>query len=127
MTDETTHKLRTSLTWGLCGLVSIGFAVAGGNKLAYPAAAGEGFVRFGLPAALAPLIGACEVAGAIGLLIPRLSTWAASGLALIMLGASYHHLSNDPASAAVPALVLGALCATIAVLRRPQAMFLSPQ
>jgi len=125
VSNETPSKLRTNLTWALCALAAIGFALAGGNKLADPAAAGESFVRFGLPAALARFIGACEVAGAIGLLIPRLSTWAAGGLTLIMLGASYHHLANDPASQAIPALVFGALSVAIAVLRRPQAVLLS--
>ena len=113
---------QARLVWALCLLVGAAFVAAGANKLGDPATAGEAFAHIGLPAWLAVFIGACEVAGGIGLWIPRLSTWAASGLVIIMIGAAWSHLANDPFADALPALVLGVLCALIARARWPQAL-----
>ena len=107
---------------GLAILLGVAFILAGSGKLSDPAAAAEGFARFGLPGWLAVVVGASEVAGGIGLWIPRLSPWAAAGLLVIMIGAAVSHLLIDPFSAALPALVMGGLCALIAVVRRPQAV-----
>jgi len=107
---------------GVAILLGAAFVAAGGGKLADPAAAAEGFARFGLPGWLAVVVGASEVAGGVGLCVPRLSAWAAAGLLVIMIGAAGSHLLNDPFSAALPALVMGGLCALVAVARRPQAM-----
>lgn len=66
------------------------------------------------------LTGACELAGAIGLLIPRLSGLAATGLVGLMIGATLTNLFLVPgmqASAAVTVL-LGVVFAVIAWLRR---------
>lgn len=112
-----TSRLRSGGTWVLCALVGAAFLAAGISKLSDPAAAAEGFVRFGLPGWLAVPVGACEILGGVALWIPRWSRAAAAGLGLIMIGAAASHLLNDPFSAALPALVLGSLCAVIAVLR----------
>lgn len=61
-------------------------------------------------------IGVAELAGAIGLLVPRLAGLAASCLALLMLGAVGTHLLVVGGSA-VPALVLLAASAAVASLR----------
>jgi len=61
-------------------------------------------------------IGIAELAGAIGLLVPRLAGLAASCLALLMAGALGTHLFVIGGSA-VPALVLLAASAAIAYLR----------
>ena len=124
MTEETGPQSRwlERGVWALCLLVGAAFVAAGMGKLADATAAGEAFAHFGLPAWLAVFIGACEVAGGIGLWIPRLSTWAGGGLVIIMLGAAGSHLANDPFADAVPALVLGALCALCAGARWPQAL-----
>ena len=61
-------------------------------------------------------IGVAELAGAIGLLVPRLAGLAASCLALLMLGAVGTHLLLVGGSA-VPALVLLAASAAVASLR----------
>lgn len=124
MTEETGPQSRWlgRGVWALCLLVGAAFVAAGIGKLTDPAAAGEAFAHFGLPAWLAVFIGACEVTGGIGLWIPRLSTWAGGGLVIIMLGAAGSHLANDPFADALPALVLGTLCAGIAWVRRPEAL-----
>lgn len=61
-------------------------------------------------------IGVAELAGAIGLLVPRVAGLAASCLALLMLGAVGTHLFVIGGNA-VPALVLLAASATVAYLR----------
>ena len=103
-------------------LLGAAFVFAGANKLANPTAAAEGFAHFGLPGWLAVVVGASDVAGGVGLWIPRLSSWAAAGLVVIMIGAAVSHLLNDPFSTALPALVLGGLCAGVALARRSQAL-----
>ena len=45
------------------------------------------FTRFGYPAALSPVIGALEFIGAGLILIPRLASYSAMMLAVIMVGA----------------------------------------
>lgn len=62
------------------------------------------------------LIGVLELAGAIGLLVPRLAIAAASGLALLMAGATCTHLFFVPGSV-VPALALLAACLAVVALR----------
>jgi uncharacterized membrane protein YphA (DoxX/SURF4 family) len=99
--------------WGASGLLAALFVFAGlAGKLLNAEEAQRNFSEhFGLPAALALFIGACETAGAIGILIPRLASLAAAGLSIIMLGAAYSHLSaGDPAqNLAVPVVALALL------------------
>ena len=64
------------------------------------------------------LTGALEIAGAIGLLIPRLSGLAALGLAGVMVGAVATELFLLENGDAVPPLMLLVLCALVAWLRR---------
>ena len=107
MTDST----RNIITWIVSGLLSVAFLLAGASKVFIdPAAAAEQFQRFGLPGGMAMFIGACEMAGAIGLVIPKLAGLAASGLVIIMLGAIYSHVSYDPLVNATAPLVIGLLC-----------------
>lgn len=64
------------------------------------------FERYGLPH-LRVLVGALEVAGAIGLLVPSLDTYAASGLCLLMLaGIATRVRIGDPWVAMIPAAAL---------------------
>ena len=64
------------------------------------------------------------MAGGIGLLIPPLATWAAVGLAIIIAGAIYTHLTNAIPGLAMVVALFGVLIA-IAYLRRAQALFLA--
>jgi len=67
----------------------------------------EGFARIGLGQWLRYLTGGLELAGAIGLLIPRLAGPAALGLAGVMVGAVFAHVLALPpvALAGVPAVL----------------------
>ena len=90
-------------------VLSLVFILAGGAKLSGQAAMIESFTHFGMPIGFMYLIGASEVAGAIGLQIRKVAGYAAGGLLLIMFGAIGSHLLFDPIQKAVPAIILGAL------------------
>lgn len=62
----------------------------------------------------------CELAGAIGLLLPRLCSLAAAGLTCVMIGATLTNLFLLPnaASAAIMTVVLGIIFALISWYRR---------
>ncbi|HVK24708.1 MAG TPA: DoxX family protein [Actinokineospora sp.] len=82
---------------------------------------GDGLIRkfdeIGLGQWLRYLTGALEIAGAIGLLIPRLCGLAALGLTGVMVGAVGTELFLLAKGDAVLPAVLLALCAGVALLR----------
>lgn len=66
-------------------------------------------------------IGAAELAGALGMVLPGatgilpiLTPLAATGLVIIMLGAVATHLRHSETPMAIPALILGVLAAFVA-------------
>ena len=111
-------RRRPWYVWLLSLLVALVFLGAGIAKLTGGDEVAAAFQRFGLPPGLATFIGLSEIAGAVGLFLPRLAPAAASGLAIIMIGAVSSHLRVDPAGKAVPALIVLLLCLTLAWLRR---------
>lgn len=110
--------------WIVSGLLALLYVGASLPKLLGLEQVVADFERFGYSDGFRLFIGAAELAGAIGLLIPRLATWAASGLAIIMAGAVYTHLSVNE-SFAVPAVIL-LLLIGVALARRSEALFLAP-
>jgi uncharacterized membrane protein YphA (DoxX/SURF4 family) len=113
--------------WIIAGILAAAFAMAGLMKLAQPKAKlaesgmawtedfSEGQVK---------AIGAVEVLGALGLILPAafdiapiLTPIAAAGLALTMLGATIVHARRGESSNIVVTLVLAALAAFVAVMR----------
>lgn len=103
--------------WVVTGFCALAFAAAGAAKLAGQPMVHKSFADLGLPVWFGYFIGACEVAGAIGLLIGPLRNLAALGLAVILCGALYYHLTFPPLSAGLPALILLLLCAIILIPR----------
>jgi hypothetical protein len=111
--------------WVLQGLLAVAFFMTGSMK----AFSYEKFKKQAGPHApsknLAFFIGLCEIAGAIGLIlpwvtgvVPALTPVAAAALALVMiLGVGYHLQHKDPISKAVPAFVLFVLSVLVAVGR----------
>ena len=85
------NKALYILGWIFAGLLALLFGLAGVGKLA--GAQTEMFANWGYPAWFATLIGVLEIAGAIGLLVPRLMRFAILGLTGIMIGAAYTHLA----------------------------------
>ena len=108
--------------WVIQVLLAALFAFAGINKLAgVPQEVLDQFARIGLGPWFLYLTGALELAGAIGLLIPRLSGLAALGLVGVMVGAVLAHLFVlPPAALALVPAVLGVVLGLIAWGRWPQ-------
>lgn len=108
--------------WVVQVLLALFFAFAGINKLGgLQQEVVDAFAQIGLGQWFRYLTGMLELAGAIGLLIPRLSGLAALGLAGVMAGAVLTHLLVLPpvALALVPAL-LGVVFGLIARGHWPQ-------
>jgi putative oxidoreductase len=73
-------------------LLALIFLASGGAKLAGLEFEIEAFARWGYPLWFMYLTGIIEVAGAMLLLVPRLSALASAGLAAFMLGAIGTHV-----------------------------------
>ncbi|MBC8090454.1 MAG: DoxX family protein [Pseudonocardia sp.] len=115
----------TVVAWILQIVLALAFVASGGMKLARPkpalVASGMGFAEdFSAPAI--KTIGALEVLGAIGLILPAITgiapilvPLAALGLALTMAGAVVVHVRRKETY--IPPLVLGVLALVLAILR----------
>jgi uncharacterized membrane protein YphA (DoxX/SURF4 family) len=89
-----------------CILLALPLIAFGSAKLFGVPQFHESFKALGLPGWFGYFIGACEVAGAVGLFIKPLRTLAAGGIGAILVGALYFHATHPPAAAGVPALIL---------------------
>lgn len=118
----TRGRALTAALWAVQGVFAVLYGFAGINKLAglQPEVV-EQFVRIGLGDWFRYLTGSLELAGAIGLLIPRLAGLAALGLSGVMAGAVVTHLVVLPpvALAVVPA-ALAVVLLLIAWARRSE-------
>jgi len=104
-------------------LLAAAFATSGVMKTSMPIAALAQSLKWAgdLPPALVRLIGACELAGAIGVVVPSmtrmkptLTPLAAGGLVLMMILASLFHITRGEVSALPFTGSLGALAAFVA-------------
>ncbi len=102
----------------LSAVVAVAFLGVGVAKLIGAELAVETFRRFGFTMGFMYFIGAAEVAGAVGLFLPRLAPLAATGLVLVTGGAVVQHAIYDPLVHALPAASLLVLCAFLAWARR---------
>jgi hypothetical protein len=112
------------LLWIVQGLLAAIFLLTGGMKLLLPLA--PLVQQTHLPGPLIRFIGAAEVLGAIGLILPMLlrirpalTPLAAAGLVIIMIGATVITLRGPAAPVAAIPLVVGLLAAFVAYGRRP--------
>ena len=90
---------RTITGWVASVLMAAGFALAAIGKLT--GAAAPMFESWGYPSWFMTLTGVLEGLGAIGILIPKTARWAILGLAGLMVGAAFTHLTNGEASQVV--------------------------
>ncbi|HUA02178.1 MAG TPA: DoxX family protein [Candidatus Aquilonibacter sp.] len=114
-------KLNVVL-WVIQALLALVFLFAGGVKLVIPIAAMA--KQIGLPGWFLRFIAVCEVMGALGLLLPGitrirmgLTSLAASGLVVIMVGATWISATKVSARSALSPLVVGLLAAFVAYAR----------
>jgi uncharacterized membrane protein len=109
--------------WIAQGLLAVVFAFAGASKLITPPEMLAMMSPF--PASFIQFIGICEVLGALGLILPlalqirpELTTLAALGLTVIMVGATLSTLAMGAGVLALMPAVLGVLTAAVAYGRR---------
>ena len=110
-------KRNTIALWVLRVVVGLAFLAAGGSKLAGAPAMVAMFAKIGFGHWFGILTGSLEVLGAIGLFVPRFFVYAASLLAVVMVGAIGFHLTilgGNP----VPPIVLLLLASSIIWLSR---------
>lgn len=130
------HRALSAALWVSQVFLAVAFAGAGIMKLGTPIATLEqslpwvadvspGLVRF---------IGLCEVAGALGVLLPPLlrirpylGVAAATGLVLLMGTAAMFHISRGELGSLPPPVILGALAAFVAWGRRPDHAPIEPR
>src|SRR5262245_26585422 len=95
--------------WALQVLLAALFVVIGIAKFADPAWA-RNFARWGYPSGFYMVIGALEAIGGVCLLVPRIATYSAALLGVIMIAASAtHFLHNEMNRVAGPLMYLAVL------------------
>ena len=117
------QRRRNVALWVVQGLLAALFLVAGGMKLITPTEVLSLMSPF--PGAFIKVIGACEVLGALGLVLPwalgirrALTPLAAAGLAIIMVGATVSTLAIGGGVLALADVVIGVLAAAVVHGRR---------
>ncbi|HZM82949.1 MAG TPA: DoxX family protein [Candidatus Limnocylindrales bacterium] len=116
------RRVLAIVSWTLQVLLGAFFIFVSVPKLTLHPDVVVGFSALGTGHWFIYFVGACELAGGIGLMIPRLSGVAAIGLAGLMIGATITNLFLLPgmASAAVVTVALGVAFVFIARLRARQ-------
>ena len=114
---------RNTVIWGVQGLLAALFAFAGGVKLVLPIEAMQQG-PMALPGPFLRFIGVAEVCGAVGLILPwalriqpRLTPLAASGLIVIMTGATVITVLGGQAAGALFPFAVGVLLSVVAYQR----------
>jgi uncharacterized membrane protein len=113
--------MSNTLVWIAEGLLAAVFALAGAVKLAVPRERLQAFMHWARswPRGRIKLLGLAELAGAVGLIVPRatgiapaLTPIAAVCLALLMVGAAQTHkrLGESP----LAPVAVGILCVVVA-------------
>ncbi|MFC8526181.1 DoxX family protein [Nocardia sp. NPDC057227] len=113
--------VRNRVLWTLQILLGLFFVIASGApKLIMPGTLAENAVdNLAFPVWLLVFIGVAEVAGGIGLMVPKLSALAAGGLAVLtVLAAGTQAFIADKPGMAIFPLVLAAVFAWIGYERR---------
>ncbi|MFN8679273.1 MAG: DoxX family protein [Thermomicrobiales bacterium] len=115
---------RNRALWIAQVLLAVFFLFVGVSKVITPVEVLA--TLFPLPAAFIRFIGVCEVLGALGLVLPlalkirpELTSLAAAGLTIIMIGATVVDFAFGYGAVSLMPLVLGAITALIAYHRRP--------
>jgi putative oxidoreductase len=115
----TSSRLIAVLSWLPRVALALVFAGAGFSKIAGDPAMVTLFADIGAGQGLRDVVGALELAGAIGVLVPRFCGLAAAGLALLMIGATIVNVAVLGVGTALTVLFF-ALAAVTVWLRRHQ-------
>ncbi len=113
-------RTRMVVGWILCVILAALYLFAGATKLAGQAMHVQAFAHWRYPLWFMYVVGAWEVIGAILLLVPKTSAFAAVLLAVNMLGAIYTTAIRvtEPNTATAPAVLL-VILVIVAYLRLP--------
>ena len=122
----TRRRSLTVVTWVGRALLALVFVNAGLAKLFGDPVMVAMFDQIGAGQWLRFLVGSLEVAGAVGVLVPRLSALAATGLVLLMVGATVTNLTVLDAPPWSP-LVLVVVAALVAWAGRRRILGPAPQ
>ena len=112
-------KGKRIVVWVLQILLAVMFVFFSSGKLMGRPEVVEMFQGWGFPNGFHLLIGALELLGAIGLLIPSTAGWAALGLIGVMLGAAGTHLMANEWLHVLPPSVFLAVLTGVVWLRWP--------
>lgn len=120
-----TRGPSTRTLWIVQGLLAFVFLFAGGSKFVMSVEQMNAGAPIQLPGLFLRFIGTCEVLGAIGLILPGflhtrpgLTPFAATGLVIIMIGATVLTLVGGQGVLALAPLIVGLLAAFVAYGRR---------
>ena len=104
-------RLPRAAVWALAILLAVVFVRAGISKLGGPSASGWAgrLAHWGYPPYARYVIGALEILGGLGVLIPRCRRAAAAILVALMIGALSTHAVHGELPRLIPPLVLGGL------------------
>jgi putative oxidoreductase len=116
--------MKNIVAWALCILLGVFFLYNAYPKLTQNPDTVGFFEMIGHGTGFLLLIGALEALGGILLFFPRFATWGGGIIAVVMIGATYTHLSSGIGS---PAMAIGSLVAALVIawLRKDQAYGLS--
>jgi putative oxidoreductase len=115
--SRTRRRAATVALWCAQAALAVQFVVAGTLKVTGDPLMVDMFTDIGAGQWLRYAVGALEVAGALGLLVPRLSGAAALGIAALMTGAVVTNVFVLQTSPAVPIALL-LLSTVVAAARR---------
>jgi uncharacterized membrane protein YphA (DoxX/SURF4 family) len=107
------------VVWVLQVLLAVLFILASSGKLTGNPQVVEMFEGWGYPAAFMLLIGVLELAGAVGLLIPKTAGHAAMGLIGLMIGAAATHIAAGEGLQVLRPIIFMVPLVAIVLLRRP--------
>ncbi|TCC24054.1 DoxX family protein [Kribbella sindirgiensis] len=113
-----TVRAGTVVLWVVQALLAALFVMAALPKLTGDPVMVDMFAAIGVGQWLRYAVGVLELAGAVGLLVPRLCRPAALGLVALMIGASATNIFLFGASPAIPLTYL-AVAGAVAWFRRP--------
>jgi putative oxidoreductase len=110
-------RVGTVVLWIVSGLLAIVMVGPGMQKFTSPVWE-RMFRAWGYPDGFYLVIGAIEVIGGIGLLIPRVAFYSAATLSVVMIGAAVTQITQGGRNG-VGEIVFATLLAIIAFARRP--------
>ena len=111
------RRVGTVVLWLVSGLLAVVMVGPGLQKFTSPVWE-RMFRAWGYPDGFYLVIGAIEVIGGAGLLIPRVAPYSAATLSVVMIGAAITQITQGGRNG-VGEIVFATLLAVIAYVRRP--------